>query len=309
VNFLYNHIAGEGLSCIDIVFKQSETLQSICGATGSELDLSNQYLGAEDAKLIAIELKHTQTLCVLNLTGNRLGANVLPAGWMDVYKSSYTTGGLPYRHEDGTEQKDRPGKSEGIIAVVAALKENTTLLSLHVGQNGIPKKEMKEIMAIATNKESMTILCGVPFKDKAATELDISEKQLGDEGALVVAQYLDGSRALSIANILGNKIGMKQLAMLQELMNFKPGLASLCGIEDSTTELNLSDLRLDAGDATLLASELPSKRALSKLTFVGNGRVPLPVTMEISMTEADITGKDVGPVGASLVAAFLPKCR
>jgi hypothetical protein len=308
VNFLRNDIADDGLSSIDAAFKQSETLQSICGATGSELDLSNQYLNAEDAKLIAIELKRTQTLCVLNLAGNRFGENVLPDGWSHVFMSSFT-GGPPYRHEDGTEQKDRPGKPDGIVAVVAALKDNTTLSSLHVGQNGIPKKEMKEIMAIATNKESMAVLCGVPFKDKAVTELDISGKQLGDEGALVVAQYLDDNGTSSIANILGNNIGMKQLAKLQELMNSKPNLVSLCGIGDDTTEVDLSDLRLDAGDATILASELPSKRALSKFTFVGNGRVPFPVTMEISMTEADITGKDLGPVGASLVAAFLPKCQ
>jgi hypothetical protein len=51
------------------------------------------------------------------------------------------------------------------------------LTSLHVGKNGIPEKEMREIMAIATiamHMDSMKVLCEVPFKDKTLTELDIT---------------------------------------------------------------------------------------------------------------------------------------
>jgi hypothetical protein len=81
------------------------------------------------------------------------------------------------------------------------------LTSLHVGKNGIPKKEMREIMAIAVRMDSMKILCEIPFKDKTITELDVSRKNLGMEGALVVAEYLDGNRALSVLNLASNSIG------------------------------------------------------------------------------------------------------
>jgi hypothetical protein len=259
VNLLRNDIADDGLSSIDIAFKQSENLQSICGATGSELDLSNQNLGAEDAKLIAIEIKQTQTLCVLNLADNRLGANLLPDGWRYEYMSC-VTGGLPFRHEDGTEQKDHPGKPEGIIAVAAALKDNTTLLSLHVGQNGIPKKEMKEIMAIATNKESMTILCEVPFKDTNLAELDISGKKLGVEGALVVAQYLDGNTALSKL-IFGGATYQKRTA-------------------SSGGPTAYEDMRLALVD-------------------------PEPAIMEIGLTMADLSNKNLGPGDAIIISTWI----
>ena len=34
-----------------------------------------------------------------------------------------------------------------------------------------------------------------------------------------------------------------------------------------------------------------------------------PVTIEASMTEADFSGKHLGPPGAIMLAAFLPKCK
>jgi hypothetical protein len=75
--------------------------------------------------------------------------------------------------------------------------DNRALTSLHVGQNGTPKTEMMKIMDIAMQMDSMKILCEVSVKDKALTELDVSGKNLGREGALVVAQYLDGNEALT----------------------------------------------------------------------------------------------------------------
>jgi hypothetical protein len=64
-----------------------------------------------------------------------------------------------------------------------------------------PEKEMREIMDIAMRMDSMKILCEVPFKDKTRTVLDVSGKDLGMEGALVVAEYLDGNRALTSLDI------------------------------------------------------------------------------------------------------------
>jgi hypothetical protein len=81
------------------------------------------------------------------------------------------------------------------------------LTRLHVGKNNIPEKEMREIMAIAVRMDSMKILCEIPFKDKTLTELDVSGKNLGMEGALVVAEYLDGNRALSVLNLAENNLG------------------------------------------------------------------------------------------------------
>jgi hypothetical protein len=80
------------------------------------------------------------------------------------------------------------------------------LTSLHVGKNSIPEKEMREIMAIAVHVDSMKILCEVPFKDKTLDVLDVSGKNLGMEGALVVAEYLDGNGSMTALDISANSI-------------------------------------------------------------------------------------------------------
>ena len=62
VNILKNDIKDEGINAMEAVLKKSKTLKSICGASGPELDLSGQHLGAEDAKVVAIELKNNGAL-------------------------------------------------------------------------------------------------------------------------------------------------------------------------------------------------------------------------------------------------------
>jgi hypothetical protein len=88
------------------------------------------------------------------------------------------------------------------------------LTSLHVGENGIPEKEMRDIMAIAMRMDSMKILCEIPFKDKTVTELAVSGKHLGMEGALVVAEYLDGNGAMMSLNLASNKLGTKGVKII-----------------------------------------------------------------------------------------------
>jgi hypothetical protein len=47
--------------------------------------------------------------------------------------------------------------------------------------------------------------------------------------------------------------------------------------------------------------------ALSKFSFKGEAEDSKPLTMDASMTKADFRGKSLGPSGAIMVAAFLPK--
>jgi Ran GTPase-activating protein (RanGAP) involved in mRNA processing and transport len=98
---------------------------------------------------------------------------------------------------------------EGAKVLSLGLSGNRALTSLHVGQSNIPQKEMREIIAIAMRMDSMKILCEVPFKDKTLSELDVSGKNLGMEGALVVADYLDGNEALTALNLSSNNLHIK----------------------------------------------------------------------------------------------------
>ena len=71
------------------------------------------------------------------------------------------------------------------------------------------EKDIRKIVAIAMRMNSMKILCEVPFKDKTLTELDISGKDLGTGGALVVAEYLDGNGAMTSLNLASNSLGVE----------------------------------------------------------------------------------------------------
>jgi hypothetical protein len=69
------------------------------------------------------------------------------------------------------------------------------------------------------------------------------------------------------------------------------------------------DLKGDGpGFAQELAVGIRDNGAISQFTFSGDDCGSKPVTMEISMTEADFSAKGLGESGAIMVAAFLPKC-
>jgi hypothetical protein len=107
------------------------------------------------------------------------------------------------------------------------------------------------------------------------------------EGAIAIANALPGMGALSIANVLGNRIGKEMLSQVQEIMRSKPKLIYLCGIADDATEADLSGLGMDGDDAIVLASELPDKGAMTSLNLASN---------------------KLGVEGAKIIAACLPKC-
>ena len=80
------------------------------------------------------------------------------------------------------------------------------LENLHIGANSIPVDKMKEIIAMCASKPTMKVLCEIPFKDKTITELDVSGKNLGTEGALVVSYYLENNGALTSLNLASNDL-------------------------------------------------------------------------------------------------------
>jgi hypothetical protein len=108
--------------------------------------------------------------------------------------------------------------------------------------------------------DSMKILCEVPFKDKSATELDLSGKDLGTEGALVVAEYLDDNGALSSLNMASN--------CLCGLAGDGRGTFDAAGTLTSIITL-ISHVLARTG-ITALANAIPDMRALSSANLLGN---------------------------------------
>jgi hypothetical protein len=89
-------------------------------------------------------------------------------------------------------------------------------------------------------------------------------------GVIALANAIPDMGALSVTNVMGNKIGKEQLAKLQEIMRSKPSLVSLCGIADAATGADLSGLKMDADDAIVLASELLDKGTMTSLNLASN---------------------------------------
>jgi hypothetical protein len=53
-----------------------------------------------------------------------------------------------YRHTDGREQKDRPGKPEGIIAIANAIPDMGAMVSLNLASNDLGVEGAKFIAAV-----------------------------------------------------------------------------------------------------------------------------------------------------------------
>jgi hypothetical protein len=102
------------------------------------------------------------------------------------------------------------------------------------------------------------------------TDLNIASNYIDAEDAKILGPAISDNGALSVTNVMGNRIGKEQLTKLQEIMSSKPNLVSLCGIGDDATEADLSGLGMDADDAAILASELPDKGARSVLSLKAN---------------------------------------
>jgi hypothetical protein len=188
-----------------------------------ELDVSSNFdygAGATDGPGFAHELfggiKDNGALTSLDVSNNYIGQLVYSSGGKGGKGrgkgrgkgkgKGKGKGGRVFGKGKGSGEH---GKPKGAIAIANTIKDMGAMASLHVGSNGIPEKEMREIMDIAASKESMKILCEVPFKDKTITALDVSGKKLGAEGALVVAEYLDGNGAMTSLNLASNSLGVK----------------------------------------------------------------------------------------------------
>jgi hypothetical protein len=97
-----------------------------------------------------------------------------------------------YTHTDGREQKDNPGKPEGIIAIANAIPDMRALTSINVENNNIPGAQEEEIYQQVRMHKLRAAL-----RDEALTELDVSGIGFGAEGVPLVAKYISGNRAIS----------------------------------------------------------------------------------------------------------------
>jgi Leucine-rich repeat (LRR) protein len=267
-----NHIGKEQLAKLQEIIRSKPNLVSLCGIAddATEADLSGLGMDADDAAILASELPNKGALSSLNLASNNLGQLVLPEGWTEKKEGFMNASVIGYQHTGGTDQTEHPGKPEGIIAIAAAIPDMRAMTSLHVGMNRIPGTEMKEIIAMAMRKESIKMLCEVPIKDKTLTELDVSGKNLGMEGALVVVEYLRDNGAMTSLDISDNKLDASAFKCVAEAIKQNETLRELNLASNNATWGPPGQGTGDMSGIIALADGISANGALTKLDISNN---------------------------------------
>jgi hypothetical protein len=112
------------------------------------------------------------------------------------------------------------------------------------------------------------------------------------------------TNSLASANLLANRIPAKQAQELISIMGAKENLVTLCGLEGTETQLDLSGKGLGAGCAVLLAHEMKDMGALVSLNLAHNNLVQ----GKIAMKQARLSKYNATDMsGVIALATALPK--
>jgi hypothetical protein len=95
---------------------------------------------------LANAIPDMRALSILNLAKNNLGELVIPEGWTEDYDEDKHE--EVHRHTDGREQKDKPGKPEGIIAIANAIPDMRAMSSLNLSYNCLGVEGAKIFAAV-----------------------------------------------------------------------------------------------------------------------------------------------------------------
>jgi len=210
---------------------------SLCGIQRDQTtaDFSNQYLEPQDAILLASDL--SQAVVTGALTSVDLSRNHITDGGRDM---------------------------TGIKELAAALGVNGGLTVTNLLRNHLDEESAKMLAEVA--KQKGISLCGIR---RDQTTADFSSQGLNPPDVILLASDLSQAvvtGALTVTNLLGNKLDAETAKMLAEVAKQK-GI-SLCGIRRDQTTADFSFKGLKPPDAILLASDLSQAVVTGALTEV-----------------------------------------
>jgi hypothetical protein len=171
--------------------------------------------------------------------------------------------------------KNRLQGAEAGKALGDALAGNTVLKELDLsGSRYYPNMDIEFVKAFTPGLSD----------NGAMTKFDISSNDIRAEGGKALAEGLKGNQAIKELNFSGNNLGYNSN-------------------DDS-----------DTSGIIAIADVIPGMGALSKLIFGGEEYfdaereeyvTPEPATLEVGMTEADFSNKNLGVGGAIIISAWL----
>jgi Ran GTPase-activating protein (RanGAP) involved in mRNA processing and transport len=259
------------------------TLQITELRNATELDLSGQQLGVEEAVVISVILPENTALTALNMSGNSL-----------------TAGG---KDKDGNKLVDLTG----IAALAQSVSRCPALASVKMGTYTIVVDDVKTKPSIdLSNKElhvgDALILAALLPANGALTALNLDGNyKIGTAGARAVAAALPQCKSLTSITFSGDN-------------NNSDG-SGTATLEASMTEVDISHKRQGASDAFLAAGFLPRMQALTNMAW-GDVDVPnnsfssdLP-HIDVSMTKYEYNqhGIYARAHDVAIMADMFPRC-
>jgi hypothetical protein len=284
----------------------------------TKIDVRWNIFGPEGAKVFADALRVNGGLTSLNLSSNQLcGLDYLGKGTYTaegitaIADTLRVNGGLTSLDLSSNQlcSLDRFGRgitytAEGITAIADALRVNGGLTALDLSCNRLEDEGVSAVCkAIQNNKE--TKLASLNFENNG----------IGPVGANAVAAMVAVTGALTVTNLLGNKLDEESTKMLAEVAKQK-GI-SLCGIRRDQTTADFSRQGLNPPDALLLASDLSQAVVTGALTALdlssnclkdeGVSAVCAAIqsNKETKLASLNFYYNDIGTVGANAVAAMV----
>jgi hypothetical protein len=98
-----------------------------------------------------------------------------------------------YKHFDGTAQLDHPTGPSCIIAIANAIKNMSLLQSVNLLHNNISVEQAQSFVTLLKEHPTLKSLCGNSGNEK---ELDLSHKNIGVDGAIMLSSEISENQAL-----------------------------------------------------------------------------------------------------------------
>jgi hypothetical protein len=249
-NLVRNDIPREQVDQLIRITQAEDTrLRSLCGIQpdAKHADFSERELCMLDALMFAADVKSNGSLLSLNIKATGVGedSKVVIAQAIAQSNVRYLVCDEWALTEETSQALDIRGAKltpADALLLQNIVCNNGALASLHVGTACIPAAQMARIIAAMRAKESADVLlCGVSMKETMLTELDVSGKMLGTEGALVVVDYMQANQGLRTLNLSHNHMATAEAGRaLGDMIKLNSTLEKL----DVSNNLWVSETRL-----------------------------------------------------------------
>ncbi|KAK3254364.1 hypothetical protein CYMTET_36420 [Cymbomonas tetramitiformis] len=312
-----NNIGDEGAKALAVALTPNE--ERVFNGSLNTLSLSSNGIGLEGAKALAVALTPNEegvfntSLNTLDLENNQIGpegANALVVAITPNAKRLFN------RSLNTLSLSSNNIGPEGAKALAVALTPNDkgvfngSLNTLDICDNGITGEAARQLAEVVLAHPSMKVFNKIQMqdlKDDKVTELDVSGKNIGVPGALVLGRLLVSNGSLDTLDLQDNEIGeegAKALAVALSLNDKGVFNGSL-----NTLNLNNNDIR-DKGAKALVAALTPNAEgvfngSLNSITITKGVELPIGALRRNELTELNFSRKGLGPEDAIILGAVL----